>query len=258
MTTIAGRPADRVQLFGAEVDALTFDQSMDEVFRLVDDPRPSQHVVLNAAKVVQMERDPKLLEIISSCDLVNADGISVVWASRMLGTPLPHRVTGIDLFAAILDRAATTGHSVYFLGATEAVLDRLVERYTNEFPSLKIAGYRDGYWDEDGVEAVVEDVRAANPDFLFLAIPSPRKEFWLHEHLHELNVPFVMGVGGSFDVMAGQVKRAPGWVQQLGCEWLYRLSQEPGRMWKRYLVGNSRFLGLTLRARIRQGLATQA
>ncbi len=168
-----------------------------------------------------------------------------MWASRILGQPLPERVAGIDLFVAILERAASTGHSVYFLGATDEVLDELVRRISRRFPTLRIAGSRNGYWSDDG--EVIDAVRAAHPDFLFLAIPSPRKEFWLNEHLQALGVPFVMGVGGSFDVLAGKVKRAPLWVQKLGCEWLYRVCQEPRRMWKRYLFGNARFIQLTFK-----------
>lgn len=233
------------RLFDVDVDALDTAATLDRVFALVDLPGPSQHVVLNAAKVVQMASDEHLRDIVRSCDLVNADGASIVWASRLLGRPVPERVAGIDLFAAIVERAAVSGHSVYFLGATDDVLDELLARFRRRFPTLRIAGARNGYWDDD-LEVVIA-VRNAAPDFLFLAIPSPRKEYWLHEHLAELGVPFVMGVGGSFDVLAGKVRRAPVWVQRLGGEWLYRLCQEPRRMWRRYLVGNARFVALTAR-----------
>jgi N-acetylglucosaminyldiphosphoundecaprenol N-acetyl-beta-D-mannosaminyltransferase len=237
---LASRP--RVRLFGTPVDALTFAETVDRSFELADAGGPAQHVVLNAAKVVQMREDDRLRSIVAGCDLVNADGQSVVWASRVLGRPLPERVAGIDLFKAIIERAAQTGHRVFFLGATQEVLAEMVERLRARLPSLVIAGYCDGYWDDD--DDVVETVRAARPDFLFLAIPSPRKEYWLSENLERLAVPFVMGVGGTFDVVAGKVRRAPVWVQRVGCEWLYRLAQEPRRMWKRYLRGNSLFVGL--------------
>jgi N-acetylglucosaminyldiphosphoundecaprenol N-acetyl-beta-D-mannosaminyltransferase len=232
----------RVRLFGTPVDALTFVETVDRSFELADAGGPAQHVVLNAAKVVQMRDDDRLRSIVAGCDLVNADGQSVVWASRVLGRPLPERVAGIDLFNAILERAAETGHRVFFLGATQEVLAEMVARLRERHPSLVVAGYHDGYWHDD--DAVVATVRAARPDFLFLAIPSPRKEYWLSENLDRLAVPFVMGVGGTFDVVAGKVRRAPLWVQRAGCEWLYRLAQEPRRMWRRYLRGNSLFVGL--------------
>ena len=238
-------PPRTVRLFDVDVDALDATGTLDRVFELVDRPTPSQHVVLNAAKVVQMASDPQLRAIVRSCELVNADGASIVWAGRALGRPVPERVAGIDLFTAIVERAATTGHSVYFLGATDEVLDEMSSRFRWRFPTLHVAGSRNGYWADDA--AVVAEVRRTRPDFLFLAIPSPRKEYWLHEHLADLGVPFVMGVGGSFDVVAGKVRRAPVWVQRAGGEWLYRLCQEPRRMWKRYLVGNTKFVALTVR-----------
>ena len=139
----------------------------------------------------------------------------------------------------------TPAGSVYFLGARDEVLEEMIRRFREQYPTLNIAGSRNGYWDDDA--AVVAQVREARPDLVFLAIPSPRKEFWLAEHMPAMGVPFAMGVGGSFDVVAGKVKRAPVWVQRIGCEWVYRLVQEPRRMWKRYLVGNTKFVVLTVK-----------
>ena len=176
---------------------------------------------------------------------MNADGQSVVTASRILRRPLPERVAGIDLFVELVKRSAADGRSVYFLGARDEVLEEMIRRFREQYPTLNIAGSRNGYWDDDA--AVVAQVREARPDLVFLAIPSPRKEFWLAEHMPAMGVPFAMGVGGSFDVVAGKVKRAPVWVQRIGCEWVYRLVQEPRRMWKRYLVGNTKFVVLTVK-----------
>jgi len=236
---------ERIQLYGVEIDAITFDQTLDRAFELADMPGVSQHVVLNAAKVVLMAKDDQLRRIIAGCALVNADGQSVVWASRLLGSGLPERVAGIDLFSAIVDRAAGTGHRLYFLGATDEVLGTMMQRLRDRYPALVIAGHHNGYWKND--DEVIAAVRAARPHFLFLAIPSPRKEYWLRQHLEALGVPFVMGVGGTFDVVAGKVRRAPRWVQRIGCEWVYRVVQEPRRMWKRYLQGNTAFVALTVR-----------
>jgi len=235
----------RVSLFGVEIDAINFCETVNRAFALADNAMPTQHVVLNAAKVVQMSKDTRLRSIVNACALVNADGQSVVWASRLLGRPLPERVAGIDLFDAIVARAARTGHRLYFLGATNEVLDVMVQKLQRQYPGLVVAGYRNGYWTDD--QEVIAAVRQARPHFLFLAIPSPRKEYWLSQHLEALAVPFVMGVGGTFDVVAGKVRRAPRWIQRLGCEWIYRVAQEPRRMWKRYLQGNSAFIALTAR-----------
>ena len=235
----------KVHVFGVDVDALTMEQTLDRVFELANGSEPTQHVVLNAGKVVLMAKDDRLRHIISNCELVNADGASVVWASRILGVPLPERVAGIDLFLRIVERAAITGDPVYFLGATDGVLASMRDVISGRCPDLRVAGWRNGYWSDD--DEVVAAIQEAAPTFLFLAIPSPRKEFWLSTHLEAMGVPFVMGVGGSFDVVAGKTKRAPGWMQRAGLEWFYRLIQEPRRMWKRYLVGNSAFVALTVR-----------
>lgn len=245
ITTAAPPVVLRQELFGVEVDALTMSATVDRIMELVAAGVQVQHVVLNAAKVVMMSKDPALRAVIDACPVVNADGQSVVVASRLLRRPLPERVAGIDLFVELVARAARDGRSVYFLGARDEVLAEMVARFRSQYPTLQIAGYRHGYWKDD--HEVIAQVRAAQADLLFLAIPSPRKEFWLGEHLPALGVPFAMGVGGSFDVVAGKVKRAPRWVQRIGCEWVYRLVQEPRRMWKRYLVGNSAFIWLTLK-----------
>ena len=238
-------PRRTVQLFGLPVDALTMDETVAAARAMVAEGSPHQHVVINAAKVVAADRDPELAATIRSCDLVNADGTSVVWASRLLRRPVPERVTGIDLFERLVEAADQDGRSVYLLGATEEVVQAVEAELTRRHPGLRIAGVRDGYWDDE--QAVVDEVRAAAPDYLFLAIPSPQKEQFLEAHLQEMGVPFDMGVGGSFDVIAGVVGRAPLTIQRLGLEWVWRLGQEPRRMWKRYLVGNTRFVLLTVR-----------
>lgn len=226
------------------------DQTLDRIGELRDGNHPVQHVVLNAAKVVAMSKDDDLRRVIAACPIVNADGMSVVVASRLLRRPLPERVAGIDLFLELVGRCAADGRSVYFLGATDEVLDEMVRRFRAQYPALNIAGYRNGFWTDDA--ATVREVHETHADLLFLAIPSPRKEFWLGEHMAGLGVPFAMGVGGSFDVIAGKVARAPVWVQRIGCEWIYRVAQEPRRLWKRYLVGNSQFVWLTLKELVKQ------
>jgi N-acetylglucosaminyldiphosphoundecaprenol N-acetyl-beta-D-mannosaminyltransferase len=241
------RTRRRVSVLGCDIDALTLPETLVEVDRLVRAGRPAQHCSINAAKAVMLDRDPRLRAIVAACALVNADGQAVVWASRFLGRPLPARVTGIDLFRALLGVAEDHGYTVYFLGATAEVAQAVVSRARRDHPCLNVAGWHHGYWGSDD-DIIIAGVRAAQPHFLFLAIPSPRKEFWLAEHLEALAVPFCMGVGGSFDVYAGKTKRAPLWMQTSGLEWAYRLCQEPAKMWRRYLFGNAAFVWLLLRS----------
>jgi N-acetylglucosaminyldiphosphoundecaprenol N-acetyl-beta-D-mannosaminyltransferase len=245
----ASAPPARVELFGVPVDALTLDQTVARCRQLVAEGGVHQHVVLNAAKVVELTQNEDLRAVIASCDVINADGASVVWAGRALGRRLPERVAGIDLFEALVGAAAEDGRSVYFLGARADVVAKVVAVMQERHPGLKVTGSRDGFWQDDA--EVVAAVRAAEPDYLFLAIPSPRKEFWLHRWLDQLGVPLVMGVGGSFDVVTGTTTRAPRLMQRAGLEWAWRLGQEPRRMWKRYLVGNSKFVWLTAREAVK-------
>lgn len=240
----------RVDLFGVPVDALTMDETVKRIRAWVASGDPHQHVVLNAAKVVELERSPALADVIRQCDLVSPDGVSVVWASRLLGQPLPERVNGTDLMERLVATAANDGNTVFFLGARPDVVAKTVEAFKDRHPELKVAGYHHGFWTDD--QDIIRVVRLAKPDYLFIGIPSPRKEFWLSAHLRELGVPFAMGVGGSFDVMAGLYSRAPRWACEHGLEWLWRLVQEPRRMWRRYLIGNLLFTALVLRERFRR------
>jgi N-acetylglucosaminyldiphosphoundecaprenol N-acetyl-beta-D-mannosaminyltransferase len=174
--------------------------------------------------------------------LITADGQSVVWASRLLGDPLPCRVAGIDLMHRLIDLAEERRYRVFVLGARQEVLDTAIARLRHQHPGLIVAGYRHGYFGEDEGGAIAEEVAHAEPDILFVAMSSPRKEYWLARHGGELGVPLVMGVGGAIDVVANVTRRAPVLLQRLGLEWLFRLLQEPRRMYRRYLVTNARFL----------------
>jgi N-acetylglucosaminyldiphosphoundecaprenol N-acetyl-beta-D-mannosaminyltransferase len=194
-----------------------------------------------------MASDARLAAIVRSCTLVNADGQAIVWAARLLGAHLPERVAGIDLFQRLLALAEQRAYSVYFLGATPKVVAELERRARELHPRLHIAGTHHGYFTAEQEEDRVAEIAGLQPDLLFVALPSPRKEYWLAANLERLGATFAMGVGGSFDVLAGRTRRAPLWMQRLGLEWSHRFAQEPRRMWRRYLVGNVRFALLVLR-----------
>ena len=155
-------------------------------------------------------------------------------------------MAGPDLFDALLALAARKAYSVYLLGAQPGVAEEAARKVAALHPGLTIAGVHHGYFDPEDV-TVVEAVHRAHPDMLFVGMPSPRKEYWVSENLDRLGVSFTLGVGGTFDVVAGVTSRAPMWMQRAGLEWVYRLYQEPRRMWKRYLVGNTRFVALVVR-----------
>jgi N-acetylglucosaminyldiphosphoundecaprenol N-acetyl-beta-D-mannosaminyltransferase len=234
-------------LFGVPVDNLTIGETLDVIEGMVRQGGLHQHVVVNVDKIVKMEKDEALRRAVLGCDLINADGQPVVWASRLLGKPLKERVTGVDLFQRLMERCAANGFRPYLLGARQEVVDKVAEVLRARHPKLNLAGWRNGYWTDSEEAGVVRGVAETKPDMLFVAMSSPKKEIFLNKWKAELKVPFVMGVGGSFDVVAGKVSRAPVWMQKVGLEWLYRLCQEPRRMWRRYLVEDMRFLLLVWR-----------
>jgi N-acetylglucosaminyldiphosphoundecaprenol N-acetyl-beta-D-mannosaminyltransferase len=238
----------RANILGCSIDRLDMAATLAQVEDAIASRQFMQHMAVNAAKLVTMRDDPKLREIIGDCGLVNADGQSVVWASKLLGDPLPERVAGIDLMHALVALAERRGYRVYFLGARAEVLERALDRLRSAYPDLQVAGARDGYFTDAEQAEVCAAIQASRPDILFVAMSSPRKEYFLGEYGPRLGVPFVMGVGGSVDVVAGVTRRAPVAWQRLGLEWLFRLLQEPRRMFRRYAVTNARFAYLVGRA----------
>jgi N-acetylglucosaminyldiphosphoundecaprenol N-acetyl-beta-D-mannosaminyltransferase len=250
------RPS-RAVVLGCAIDRIELDEAVALCERYVDSRVPAQNVAINAAKLVALQREPELREIVNRCELVTADGVPIVWASRLLGDPLPGRVNGTDLMYRLFARAEQRGYRVYILGARREVLETAVERIRADYPRLRLAGYRDGYFDPAEDDRVAMEIREAKPDILFVAISSPRKEYFLGSQRARMEVPLVLGVGGSIDVVAGLVKRAPLFMQRLGLEWLWRLLQEPRRMFHRYATTNTRFVALVAQAVLRRLRATR-
>ena len=237
----------RYPILNTYVNALSLDETIAEVEKIIAAGVPTQHVVVNASKVNLMEADWKLAEIVNACPLINADGASIVWAAKKLGVPLKERVTGIDLFQRLVKVADRKGYGVYLFGAKEEVVTKVKAIFEERYPSIRIVGCRNGYFTEADEPRIVADMAASGADMMFVAFSSPKKEYWIHKYLDEMGIPFVMGVGGSFDVVAGVTDRAPKWMQDHGLEWFYRFIQEPSRLWKRYIVGNVKFVALTYR-----------
>ena len=244
---------ERITLMGCQVDKLTMEETLGKVEEFIASGQPHQHVVVNVDKLVKASRDPGLQRIINDCALVNADGMPVVWAARLLGKPLKERVAGIDLFEALMRRAGERGWRVFLLGAREEVVSAVANLYARRYPALVLAGYRNGYWSgEEQEAAVAAQIGASRADLLFVAISSPMKEQFLGKYQARMRVPFAMGVGGSFDVVIGRVKRAPLWMQRSGLEWFYRFLQEPRRMFRRYFIEDMAFIGLFIKEALKR------
>lgn len=242
----------KIDLMGCKVDCLTMDETIHLVEEIIREGKPRQHVVVNALKFAMMRSDSELRRIINACDVVNADGMPVVWASKVLGKPLPDRVAGVDLFLKLIETAAKKAYRPYFLGARESVLQKTVSVFREKYPQIDIAGYRNGYFKPEEEKEIAYQIKVSKPDMLFVGISSPTKEKFLNRWMQEMQVPFCMGVGGSFDIVAGLTKRAPVWMQRSGIEWLHRIIQEPRRMWIRYARTNPVFIWMVLETYFRR------
>jgi N-acetylglucosaminyldiphosphoundecaprenol N-acetyl-beta-D-mannosaminyltransferase len=235
------------EVLGVRIHAATMADAVSVCDEAIERDEPILIGVVNAAKLVGMRQDAVLRRSVEEADLVVADGMAVVWASRLLGSPLPERVAGIELFEALLGLAKQRQLSVYLLGARPEVLEQLRKRLEEIYPGAQIVGSRDGYFREEEAEEVARSIAAARPDLLFVGMPSPRKEIFLERFGTQMGARVSHGVGGSFDVLAGHTRRAPESWQRLGLEWLFRLLQEPRRMWRRYLVTNMIFIALVVK-----------
>lgn len=241
----------RVSFFGASLDIIDHQQTVAKILDSVRSRRPISHAALNVAKLVNMQTNAELRAAVNECDIVTADGQGIVWGARLFGIPIPERVTGVDLMESLFAAAEQQGLRVFLLGAKPEVVETVVRRLAMEHPNLTVAGYHHGYfWDD--VESVVDQITRAKADMLFVAISSPMKEKFNNRYGERMGVPFIMGVGGSFDVYAGVVPRAPRLLQRLGMEWLFRLAQEPKRMWRRYAVTNTLFAGMLMKGLLRR------
>jgi N-acetylglucosaminyldiphosphoundecaprenol N-acetyl-beta-D-mannosaminyltransferase len=234
-------------MLGTPVNNLSLKETLDLIDEAIITEQHIHHTVVNAGKIVAMHENPELKESVINADIINADGQAVVWASRIFGIPLKERVTGIDLMENLVDMAFRKKYRIFLFGAKEDVLMKIVDKYSRQYSPLLIAGYRNGYFKKGQEREIAQQIADSNANILFVAISSPVKENFLYQNKDLLKkVNFIMGVGGSFDVIADHVKRAPVWMQKLGLEWAYRVYQEPKRMFKRYLVGNTKFIRLVM------------
>jgi exopolysaccharide biosynthesis WecB/TagA/CpsF family protein len=233
----------RREMLGLAFDPATMRAAVEQCLDWCRGPRAAHTVVTaNASIICMMQRDDELARACRQGDLILPDGMSVVWTSRLAGIGFPERVPGVDMMEMLLGASSAHRLRVYFLGARREVLDALLRRCVTDYPGLVVAGHRDGYFGPAEHDAVAAAIRESRPDVLFVGMPSPFKETWCERYRATLDVPVIMGVGGSFDVLSGFVRRSPRILQVLGLEWAWRLLMEPRKMWKRYLLTNSEYL----------------
>lgn len=237
---------ERADILGCPVDCISFEDAVAELCERISRHEPTHVVFANVAKVVHMRRDSALTEAMRSAELVLADGVPLTWVAPMLGPPLKGRVNGTDLFERMVAESARRGLRVFFLGATDEILRTMLVRLRCRHPELIVAGSRNGYFSDAEEPEVIRQIAESGAEILFVGMGTPKKELWGARNLHRLDVSICQSVGGSFDVVAGALRRAPKWMRRAGLEWLCRIIQEPGRMWKRYLVTNTVFLWMLI------------
>lgn len=215
-------------ILGVQVNTENYDQLIPKVFRNIEDKKKSLVVAINPEKLMKAKEDPELKALLNRAEFQIPDGIGVIIASKLKKGSISSRITGIDMMDRIVREAARTGRSVFLYGAKPGVADKAAQQLKQTYPDLIVAGTQDGY--ESDPSKVIESINEAKPDILFVAMGSPKQEQWIEQNRDNLYPTLYQGVGGSFDVLAGNVKRAPAAFQRMGAEWLYRLLKEPSRL----------------------------
>ena len=252
--TIRAAGTLRVPIGHALVDSCSFQEAHTAILSHSQTGSQTAYVITpNAQHIVLLNSDARLREIYQNADLVVPDGISLLFAARLFGRTLPERVTGVDLFQSLCAGAAEANLKVFFLGGLPGSADLAAARLRQQSPGLKVETYCPPFgFEKDSAELdrIANLIRIAEPQILFVGLGAPKQEYWIFDHCRSLGVNVCMGIGGSFEMVSGVVKRAPNWVRAIGCEWLYRLSLEPKRLWRRYLIGNFQFLSIILKQRL--------
>lgn len=240
----------RVRILNGWFDPIAITAAVDAVAAMIRSGRRGYVATVNVAILMMMRSDKRLQTFVDRAALVVADGQPIVIASRWSSPPLPGRVAGIDLLEALLARAEREQFRVYLLGGRPAVIAAAARRLSDRWPGLRLCGTADGYFSAEEAAERAHAVARSQADLLVVGMGAPRQEYFLETHWHELGVNVAIGVGGALDLIAGARSRAPEVFQALGLEWLFRLVQEPRRLWKRYLVTNSQFIYLLLKERL--------
>lgn len=233
---------ERITILNTTIDVLNVKETIDLVEEYVKTKTPLHLMGVNADKINEVNDNELMKEIVNKCGIINADGASVILASKYLNKPLPERVAGVDLMQDLVKLSEEKGYSIYLLGAKQEVVEKTSEVLKNRYPKLKISGIHNGYFKESDWSDISKELKSLKPDFVFVGITSPIKEYLIEFLQNDGNDSVFMGVGGSFDVISGNIPRAPKWMQKCNLEWLFRVMQEPKRLFKRYFVGNRKFI----------------
>ena len=241
----------RIPFMGITIDDLTLDEIVVNVFEMVDHRKPVQIVGVNVDQYLLVKRHEYSRKIFAEASLVFVDGKPIMYMSKLLGHPLKQRTTGPDLMENICKRGAERKYKIFLLGSKETIIKALVKKIRNKYGEDIIVGYRNGYFNKDEEQNIIHKINSSGAHMLFIGIGSPYKEEFISRNLNEINVPFIMGVGGSFDVLSGHIKRAPLWMQKHGLDWFYRFLKEPKRMFRKAFIINLKFIYMVFEEKLK-------
>ena len=241
----------RIKFLNIEVDNLTMSESIEAVDKIIKNRKPSYVVTPNVDHIVKLEKDKEFQEVYKNADLILTDGMPLIWISKLKGNPIKEKVSGSDFFPKVCELASNKGYSVFLLGAAEGIAAKAAENLKEKYKNLNIVGtYSPSYGFENKIgeiDKIINMINECKPDILAVGLGAPKQEKFLYKYKDRLNVPISLAIGASIDFEAGNINRAPKWMQRSGLEWLYRLCKEPDRMFKRYLIDDIKIIAITLK-----------
>ncbi len=246
-------PQNRMRFMNSYIDNVTMDEAIDYIEECIQQRKIGQVITPNVDQIVHMETDNYFKEICDSAELLLADGHPLLWIAKWYKTPIKEKICGSDLVPKLCEVAAQKGYSVFFLGAAPGVAQKAVDKLKKELPSLKVAGvysppigFENDPIEINKINKILFDSRA---DMLFVGMGVPKQDIFIYENMNKYKIPMSFSIGGTIDFIAGEQKRAPKWMSKIGMEWFYRLCQSPKRMFKRYIIDDSKILKLVWKYR---------
>ncbi|MFT7224233.1 MAG: N-acetylglucosaminyldiphosphoundecaprenol N-acetyl-beta-D-mannosaminyltransferase [Cellvibrionaceae bacterium] len=249
-TDIVSTDVDKNRIFrilGCDMQSLTMTEAINDLNNVVQNKQKCQVTYLNADCLNKALSDIDYRNVIAQSERVFPDGIGVKIACKITGQKMRENINGTDMFPELCELSVKQGYRLFFLGAKPGVVDAMKENVEKRFPGIQVVGIQHGFFSEDKIDLIIDHINISNADLLFIAMGAPTQEKWIRQHIEKIDCSIILGVGGLFDFNAGRISRAPLWVRRFGFEWIWRLLQEPKRMWKRYLLGNGLFVYRVLR-----------
>jgi N-acetylglucosaminyldiphosphoundecaprenol N-acetyl-beta-D-mannosaminyltransferase len=242
---------DSTDILGVEISAINMPLAVETIERWIDNREKHYVCICTVHSIMEAQRDPAYLGVLNTAGMRTPDGMPLVWLSRRAGRKEVSRVCGPDLMPELASRSESTGHRHFFYGGAPGVADNLANNFIDRFPGLQVAGTHTPPMQPTGTiesEEVIEKINESGPDVIWVSLGTPKQDVWIASHRKVLNAPVLIAVGAAFDFHTGRVKRAPSWMQRSGLEWLFRLSQDPYRLWRRYVLDNGQFITRIVRS----------